>query len=122
MYAVAAATAASAVATYAASITSARGSSSEGVADWGAEDCSGSFLECLEDIWERDTTTGFIEFSFDPQSQVLRETCLARKEPSCVLLKRGGTDLLEGQSDLSQRACTRRHARASNWASLVAHA
>jgi hypothetical protein len=45
----------------------------EGVADWGAdsEDCNGSFLECLEDIWERDTTTGFIEFSFDPVSQVL---------------------------------------------------
>jgi hypothetical protein len=28
-----------------------------------------SFLECLEDIWERDDGEGFIEFAFDPATQ-----------------------------------------------------
>ncbi len=63
VYSVAAASAASAAASAAAS------SCSAGAADFGADGC---FLECLEDIWERDTSTGFIEFCFDPETQVLR--------------------------------------------------
>ena len=72
MYAVAAASAASA----ATSIATADGTAcgSERVEDWGTEGCSTLFLECLEDIWERDANTGYIEFSFDPQTQVLRRS------------------------------------------------
>jgi hypothetical protein len=74
VYADAVATSACAAAACASSIATAScqgaASCSERVADWGVEDCSGSFLECLEDIWERDTTTGFLEFSFDPETQV----------------------------------------------------
>ena len=32
-------------------------------------DRADTFLECLEDIWERDGEEGFIEFAFDPASQ-----------------------------------------------------
>ena len=35
-------------------------------------------LECLEDIWERDGGVGFIEFAFDPATQVPH-----RRRPPC---------------------------------------
>ena len=34
-----------------------------------SDEGSDSFLECLEDIWERDAEEGFIEFAFDPATQ-----------------------------------------------------
>jgi hypothetical protein len=34
-----------------------------------AEISEPAFLECLEDIWERDAQEGFIEFAFDPATQ-----------------------------------------------------
>ena len=34
------------------------------------------FLECLEDIWERDSGVGFIEFAFHPATQVPHTICL----------------------------------------------
>ena len=35
----------------------------------GGEMAEPAFLECLEDIWERDAEEGFIEFAFDPATQ-----------------------------------------------------
>ena len=41
----------------------------EGAGEGGMESGEHSFLECLEDIWERDGEEGFIEFVFDPATQ-----------------------------------------------------
>jgi hypothetical protein len=35
----------------------------------GGEEAGGAFLECLEDIWERDAEEGFVEFVFDPATE-----------------------------------------------------
>ena len=38
-----------------------------------------AFLECLEDIWERDGVHGFIELGFDPATQVVFEALQSLK-------------------------------------------
>lgn len=40
------------------------------------EESTHSFLECLEDIWERDGDEGFIEFAFDPATQQRKNVIL----------------------------------------------
>ena len=41
-----------------------------------------AFLECIEDIWERDGVNGFIELAFDPATQVIVETLQSQEHGS----------------------------------------
>jgi hypothetical protein len=47
-----------------------KGLSGESAPAEGGEEAAPAFLECLEDIWERDGAEGYSEFAFDPATQL----------------------------------------------------
>jgi hypothetical protein len=70
MAASAAASAAAAAAVAASATSTPVRQGSDGGCYGGGPVCGvGAFIECLEDLWERDAEEGFIEFSFEPATQ-----------------------------------------------------
>jgi hypothetical protein len=55
--------------------------------------CGVAFLECLEDIWERDGEEGFAEFAFDPHTQQ-RANAMLSSRAAAVAAGLGKEELL----------------------------